>query len=199
MGSDIALQHAPSLRRAPLWFGPALVAVVCWVGGSHQCGPLAALPTVDRLPFAWFVIEQGLAVAVTAAAIGAATALLGGRVPPVRVVLAAVCEARYALALAAALSSRAVADSFLPAQPIQLADHGLRLALGAGHWAWLVVLAAAVAGLQFRAALRYLGPLRLVLADNWRLAAGFAVLVLGGELAGWVLCQSLRTFLFWPP
>ena len=199
MGSDLSARPAAVARRAPMWFGPALVAVVCWVGGAHQRGPLAVFPEAQHLPLAWYVIEQAIAVAVTLAGIGAASVLLSGRVPPLRPTLAAVCDARYALALAAALASRAVVDSFLPAEPIKLGDHGLRLALSAGQYIWLAVLAAALVGLQFRAALRYLGPLRLCVPDGWRLAAAFIIMTVVGELTGWMISLNLQYFFFWPP
>ncbi|MBC7287236.1 MAG: hypothetical protein H5T86_04150 [Armatimonadetes bacterium] len=185
--------------RVPLWFAPALVAVICWLGGAHQPGPLSVYPASWRLPLVWYLLEQAVAVGATVAALGAGSALISGRVPPLRPVLSATCEARYALALAAALASETVLHNFIPARPVDVEDGGLKLTLSVGQWIWLVVMTLAVAGLMARAAIRYLSVLRLVVPEGWRVGAALIATVVLGEATARLIVSKLLGIVAWPP
>jgi hypothetical protein len=195
-------RHRLSLDRladAPAWLAPALVAVVSWVGGVHQVGPLSVYLEPRFLPLRWYVLEQGLSVAVTVAALGGATALVGSRVLPLRAALAAACAARFPLALAAALASRAAFQSFLPARLVEMSGHGLRLTLSPLQAAWLAVVTLALAGLMLRAALIYAGALGWALPSSGRVVAAVLLTLVLGEISGRLLEGRLLMFFTWPP
>lgn len=188
-----------SLQRAPVWMPCALVAVVGWLVGAHQVGPLSVYAEAAHLSVAWYALEQALAVAVTVAALGAGAALFAGVLPPLRVVVEGVCQARWPLALAAALASRAALSSFMPERILDVGGDGLKMGLGPLQWAWLIVVTLAVAGLMLRAAWRYALVLQLVVPSGWRLIGALLVALLSGEVVGRLLTGWAFRLLVWPP
>jgi len=188
-----------TLGKAPVWLPCALVAVVGWVVGVHQVGPLLVYAEPRPLPLVWYVLEQALSMAATIAALGAASVLFAGRLPSLRLAVQFSAEARWSLALAAALASRAVLSSFLPKELVSLADHGLKLNLAPLQWAWLVVMTLAVLGLMARAASKYVTLLQLFVPGRWSLIAAAGVALVLGQLAGQLAVNAALNFFFWPP
>jgi len=177
----------------------ALVAVVGWLVGVHQVGPLSVYAEAARLSLVWYVLEQALAVVVTVAALGAGAMLFARALPRLRVVVEGVCQARWPLALAAALASRAALSSFMPEQILDVGDSGLKMDLEPLQWAWLIVVTLAVAGLMLRAAWRYAMVLQLVVPAGWRLIGALLVALISGEVVARPLTGWAFRLLAWPP
>lgn len=197
--SEIPRNAGGALKPLPPWVAPALVALIGWATGAHQPGPLSAYPSDRPLPFLWYVLEQTAAVGITVGALAAGALLLRGRIVSAAFAYRVACEARYPLALAAALSSRAVSQTILPTSVGDVSEGKLGMHLSVLQWAWLVVMVLAVASLLFQAALKYLKFLSLVVPGTLRPALALLVAVIIGETTAQMLSPRLMNALFWPP
>ncbi len=190
-------QRSPS--RTPFWLPCGLVAVVGWLVGVHQVGPLSVWAEPRQVSVLWYLLEQVVSVTSTLAGLAAGVILFGGRAMPLRRALDLVCRARWPLALAAALASRATLQAFVPPGIFEASDAGLRLTLGPGQWIWIVLATLATAGLMLRAALHYLQAVHLSLPPGGRALAALVVGIVTAELAARLLVGKLWLLLLWPP
>lgn len=197
--SEIRRNAGDALKPLPSWVAPALVAMIGWTAGVHQPGPLSVYPADRPLPFLWYVFEQTVAVGITVGALAAGALLLRGRIPSATFAYRLACEARYPLALAAALSSRTVGHTIFSTTAGDLTKGKLAVQMSALQWAWLVVMVLAVASLLFQAALKYLKLLSLVVPGSLRPALALLVAVIIGETTAQMLSPRLMNALFWPP
>lgn len=186
-------------RRVPPWLACAAVAVVGWLVGAHQVGPLSVYAEARALPLVWYLLEQAVSVGATVAALAAAAVLFARSLPPLRAVFQQVCEARWALALAAALASRATLEAFLPREILAAGGDGIQLTLGFGSWVWLALVTVAVAALMLRAAWRYSSVLQLAVGGGARLWAALAVAIVSGEVLARAVIGRAQELLLWPP
>lgn len=185
-------------RRFPVWFGPAVVALVAWIGGAHQPGPLLVYPETRSLPFAWYGLEQILAVFITLAALSAGAAVVAGRLLPYRVALRAVCDARFPLALAAAFASHQVMRGFLPESIIGW-PRGPAVHLAPFQILWLVVATLAIASMLLRVAVGYYRLLSIAVPTRGRCVAALTVALLLGEVTAQMASHLLLRLFPWPP
>ncbi|MCX7599790.1 MAG: hypothetical protein N2512_13115 [Armatimonadetes bacterium] len=196
------MSHAAKSTLAkplPPWVAPVLVAFVGWTTGAHQSGPLSVYASERPLPFLWHLFEQALAIGITVGALAGSAVLLGGQLPPVSFAYRAACEARYPLALAAALSSRVVSDTMFPTLPVNVAAGKFAAELSPYQWTWLVVMVLAVAASLLQAAFKYLRILTQMVPGTPRAALALLVAVAVGETTGQMLIPRLMNLLFWPP
>ncbi len=185
----------PALRlpkQLPWWAPPAIVAVVCWLAGARQTGPIAAYGTPYRLPFAWHLFEQAFSMAATVAALGAAAALARATVSA-RYLLDAASRARWPLALAAAIASSSAASPFLPAK-LEIPD---QLHLPAVAIAWAIAAFLALALCYLWALLIYLRAVALYAPRPWPAAAVCAIALIAADLASRSAMAACIAFL-WP-
>ena len=179
----------PIRRQWPLWFGPAVMALVAWIGGAHQPGPLLVYPETRALPLAWYILEQALAVFLTLAALNAGAAIVSGRLLPRRLALQTACDARFLLALAAAFVSRSVTDSFLPGTTPYLAN------LSPLAIAWLVVVTLAAGSLLVRVAMGYFRLLSSTVPRIWPCAGALLIALVLGEFTAQMISHLLLPLL----
>lgn len=187
------------LKPLPPWVAPALVAFVGWTTGAHQPGPLSVYASDRSLPFVWYLFEQAMAVGITIGALAAGAALLGGRTPPAALSYRVACEARYPLALAAALASRTANRTIFPVDATHAAGRDLLPQVSALQWAWLSVMVLAVTVLLLQAALKYLKFLSLFVPGTLRPALALLAAIGIGETTGQMVTLRLANVLFWPP
>jgi hypothetical protein len=189
-----------TLRRWPIWFAPAVMALVAWFGGAHQPGPLIVYPEARILPLAWYVAEQALAVGITLAALMAGAALVTGRLLPYRQALQTVCDARFLLALAAAFISHHVTRAFLPGKIIDTGGpHGLKLDLAPFQIVWLIVVTLVVASLLLRVALGYFRLLSTAVPTPARCLVALLLALILGETTAQMVSRLLFRLFLWPP
>ena len=187
------------VKLLPGWVAPALVAFVGWATGVHQPGPLLVYASDRTLPFVWYLFEQAVALGITIGALAAGALLLGGRMPPAPLAYRVACEARYPLALAAALASNAVNRTIFPPDTINPMEGKLPTQPSALQWAWVAIMVLAIVLLVLQAALRYLKLLSLVVGGTLKPASGLLVAVIIGEVTAQMLTLRLVNKLFWPP
>lgn len=197
--SDIPKSVGGALKPLPSWVAPALVAFVGWTTGAHQPGPLSVYASDRSLPFVWYLFEQAMAVGITIGALAAGAVLLGGRTPRASLAYRVACQARYPLALAAALASRSVNRTIFPPDAVNAAEGKFLAQLSALQWAWLLVMVLAAAALLLQAALKYLKFLSLFVPGTLRPALALLAAVVIGEATGQMVTLRLVNVLFWPP
>jgi len=114
-------------------------------------------------------------------------------------VVEAVCQARWPLALAAALTSGEILETFLPREILKLGGSGLSMGLKPLQWVWLVVMTLAVIALMLRAAWQYLMVLQLVVPSGWPAVGALVTALLSGELVARMLTSWVFGLVVWPP